>query len=112
MQDHLPPELRSLAQLRLSFLYRRRADYTRAFPLWQQLAATGAAPRARLIALEQLAIGYEHRLGDPAAAARVTRQALELGAGWRKRFEYRLQRLQRKLPTELLCASRSPAGAL
>jgi len=93
LQDHLPAELHSLAQLRLSFLYKRWRDYERATALWHRLANSDNA--TALTALEQLAICYEHRLGDPVAAARVTRQALELGGAWRERFVHRLQRLAR-----------------
>ncbi|HSC77545.1 MAG TPA: ribonuclease H-like domain-containing protein [Candidatus Acidoferrales bacterium] len=96
LQDHLPAELHTLAQLRLSFLYKRRGEHQRATALWRELAEASTAPRTRLMALEQLAICYEHRLGDPVAATRATQQALELGGEWGKRFTHRLQRLARR----------------
>jgi hypothetical protein len=85
-----------MAQLRLSFLYKRRGDHARATALWRELAEASTAPRTKLMALEQLAICYEHRLGDPVAATRVTRQALELSGECQKRFTHRLQRLARR----------------
>ncbi len=127
LQDHLPAELHSLAQLRLSFLYKRRRDYERATALWHRLANSDNA--TALTALEQLAICYEHRLGEPEKAAESTRRALHVHhsvlaaerEGQRARLARRLQRLTRKLPnlyagtdapTELLCGSRFRAGGL
>ncbi len=118
--DHLPAESARAARLRLSFLYKRRRDYEGAATLWQELS-DGRSPtdRIALIALEQLAICYEHRLRDPQAAAEAAQAALlqinpAAGAaglnvkGWRRaqqRFARRLRRLARKIPC--LCADKS-----
>lgn len=109
LTDHLPQESARSARLRLSFLYKRRRDYEGAAALWRELSNDRSpADRVALVALEQLAICYEHRLRDRVAAAEATRRALSrivpaagaagLGGGWRDRFAYRLQRLERKLP--------------
>lgn len=121
LTDHLPEESARAAQLRLSFLYKRRGNYEEAATLWRELSdGRSPADRIALIALEQLAICYEHRLGEPKKAQEATRRALEVldsvleteRAGRRARFVRRLRRLERKLPTALLSWSRSPAEAL
>ncbi len=104
LRDHLPEEASRAAKLRLSFLHKRRGDYESAAALWRALSE-GPADRATLIALEQLAVCYEHRIGDPEKAAEATRQALHVHqsllaaehAGRSARLAHRLQRLRRKL---------------
>lgn len=99
--DSLPDELKRRAQLRLSFLYKRRRDYKAAAALWRELSAGQAADRTALLALEQLAICYEHRLGAPEKALEATRSALAVldlrvpteHPSRRARLTYRLQRL-------------------
>ena len=73
--------------------------------MWRTLSEGEADDRIALIALEQLAICYEHRLGDPEKAAEATQRALQVyhsvlaaeRAGRCARLARRLQRLQRKL---------------
>jgi len=105
LTDHLPEESARAARLRLSFLYKRRREYESAAALWRELADDRSpADRIALIALEQLAICYEHYLGEPEEAAKATRRALQVldsalaaeREGRRGRFMYRLQRLKRK----------------
>ncbi len=107
LRDHLPAESSRAARLRLAFLCKRRREYERAAELWRGLAEDGsAADRVALIALEQLAMCYEHRLGQLKKAAEATRRALTLVdkvlaaecAERRARFDHRLRRLEGKLP--------------
>ncbi len=132
LTDHLPEESARTARFRLSFLYKRRRDYETAAALWRQLSDDcSAADRIALIALEQLAICYEHRLGEPEQAQQATRRALKVldsllateREGRRARLVRRLDRLARKRPnlcadksvcatTALLSWSRSRAGGL
>lgn len=99
------------ARFRLALLYKRARDYERALVLWRQLLNTEAGEKGRraLEVCEELAICYEHRLGDPGAAAEITRRALaEVGRlvvfdfqqrsvyeRARARFTRRLRRLTR-----------------
>ena len=130
--DHLPSESARAARLRLSFLCKRRGEYGRAAELWRELADDRSpADKIALIALEQLAICYEHRLGEPEKAKEAPRRALKaidsLMASEREkrraRFANRLERLERKQPnagadksvcatTALLSWSRSRGGGL
>ncbi|MGH9812763.1 MAG: ribonuclease H-like domain-containing protein, partial [Candidatus Acidiferrales bacterium] len=105
LTDHLPEESARAARLRLSFLHKRRRDYESAAALWRELAEDGsAADRIALIALEQLAICYEHRLGEPEKAKEATWRALKVldsllateREGRRARLANRLQRLARR----------------
>ncbi len=114
LTDSLPAESGRAARLRLAFLCKRRREYERAVELWRELTEDDAqVDRVALIALEQLAMCYEHRLGQPEKAAEATRRALELldtvvaaeRAERRARFDHRLRRLERKLPN--LYADRS-----
>jgi len=109
LADHLPEESARAARLRLSLLYKRRREYEGAAALWKELSdGRSPADRIALVALEQLAICYEHRLDDPPRAAEATRSALSrftpaagaagLNSKWGERFDYRLRRLTRKLP--------------
>ncbi|HXE75968.1 MAG TPA: ribonuclease H-like domain-containing protein [Candidatus Xenobia bacterium] len=104
LNDHLPADAARAARLRLSFLYKRRGDYEAAARLWRELSEN-SADRSALLALEQLAAYYEHRLGEPERAAEATRRALrmlELALAAERdrrcaRLTHRLRRLQRKL---------------
>lgn len=103
----LPAEAESTALRQLAYLCKRAGEYGQAASLWQQLA--GHEEEA-LRAYEELAICYEHRLDDLAAAEETVRRALgklrqrsRLAVDglprrqlWRARFERRLARLQRK----------------
>jgi hypothetical protein len=97
----------------LAFLYKRRRDYKRAAELWHELAEDGSPPdQIVLIALEQLAMCYEHRLGEPGKAAAATRRALQVldpvlaaeREGRRRRLAHRLRRLAGKT-AGLYCTS-------
>ncbi|MFQ5777993.1 MAG: ribonuclease H-like domain-containing protein [Terriglobia bacterium] len=110
----LPVEVERAAQFRLSRLYKRQPDYHRALSLWQELVESGTTQldRETLEACRELAICYEHRLGNLEAAARATRSALarleealagmpENGHRYRRAraaFIHRLQRLTRPRP--------------
>jgi hypothetical protein len=105
LADHLPADYSRTARLRLSFLYKRRRDYEAAVALWHELSdGRPSVDRIALIALEQLAMCYEHRLGEPEKAAEATRRALQVldsamaaeRERRRERLLSRLQRLRRK----------------
>ncbi|MBI2956128.1 MAG: ribonuclease H-like domain-containing protein [Acidobacteria bacterium] len=107
----LPREYVPAAALRLAWLYKRQRDFSRAIRLWSKLVEdNGHGERETLEASEELAICYEHRLGEPGRAAEVSRRALaalrtraafepEAQARQRRlleRFSHRLARLARK----------------
>lgn len=108
----LPGDIERAARLRLSYLCKRRRDYPQAIALWKQLlsAKQDKAGGETLELLEELAICYEHRLGDPEGATQVTRQALGQLVAWQgsashkrsryrrlhQRFAHRLRRLTAK----------------
>lgn len=107
----LPVESEPGALLRLALLCKRQRNYHRAVTLWQELARRhGHAKRHTLQAFEEMAICYEHRLGDLDAASEVTRRALSELERLRTqhtadrfrhrraqaRFGHRLRRLTRK----------------
>jgi uncharacterized protein len=103
----LPEAIDRVARGELAFLAKRHRDYARATSLWKELLGNDIDG---LDAYEQLAIYYEHRVGEPERAAAVTREALEVvqtalrqgrlaaehHARWQERLRHRLLRLSRK----------------
>src|SRR5580704_8211585 len=106
IEAELPPETDRAARRSLARLAKRERDYPLALELWNSILGYS---REGLEAYEQLAIYYEHELGEAARAAVLVRAALnELPkagrAGllssaqhrqFRTRFERRLVRLER-----------------
>jgi len=106
IEAELPPETDRAARKSLARLAKRERDYPLALELWNSILGYS---REGLEAYEQLAIYYEHELGEAARAAVLVRAALnELPkagrAGllssaqhrqFRTRFERRLVRLER-----------------
>ena len=123
----LPGEVERAALRRLSLLYKRQRDYKRAVMLWGELAEMRAPDSARekLEAYQELAICYEHRLGELDAAVEVTQRALaelnrllilqpENRARYRRakaRFTHRLSRLNYKRAPLALGGCRQPPQA-
>lgn len=87
---------------RLSFLQKKRENWTSAINLWEQ-----AAENDLLYAHEELAKYFEHRAKDLTEAQEWTLRALEVlekhqfpsyeYAEWRNRLEHRLDRLKRRI---------------
>jgi hypothetical protein len=73
--------------LELAQLYRRRSDWERAVPIWEDLAGQGVAE-----ALERLAKYHEHVRGDIPAALSLTDRLL-VRQGARPEHVRRRQRL-------------------
>jgi hypothetical protein len=73
--------------LELAHLHRRRGDWERAVPIWEDLAGQGVAE-----ALERLAKYHEHVCGDFAAALVLTERLL-VRQGERPEHVRRRQRL-------------------
>jgi uncharacterized protein len=71
----LPQAVETRALWRLARHHKRQGEYTDALRLWQEM--TRREPPYCIQALEELAIHFEHRLRDPAAALAVTEAALE-----------------------------------
>ncbi len=69
----LPEEAARMARRDLAVAARRRRDFGESNALWETLLGETAEG---LRAYEQLAIHCEHRLGDPARAAAISREAL------------------------------------
>ncbi len=111
----LPPETDRAARRSLARLAKREGDFSLARNLWEGMTGNS---REGFEAYEQLAIYYEHRVGEPGRAAAVARKALaelrranRLGTiapvNYRQscaRFEHRLARLERKAGRTLLDA--------
>lgn len=80
-----------------ALIYKRLGKYEKACALWQELLELASDD---LIAYEELAKYYEHRLKDLAAAEQVTRRALALA--WHTKslkvadLEHRLRRIKSK----------------
>jgi uncharacterized protein len=72
LQMDIGPEYFWEAVQRLAVLQKRRGDFDRATPLWEQAAADG-----HLYAFVELAKYHEHKRRDPAAALEWTRRALK-----------------------------------
>jgi hypothetical protein len=103
----LPEAIDRVARGELALLAKRQRDYARATSLWKELIGEDIDG---LDAYEQLAIYYEHRVGEPEHAAAVTREALDVlqtalrrgrldaehHGKWHERLTYRLSRLSRK----------------
>jgi uncharacterized protein len=106
IEAELPPETDRAARKSLARLAKRERDYPLALKLWNSILGYS---REGLEAYEQLAIYYEHELGEAVRAAVLVRAALnELPKGsragllssaqhrqFRMRFERRLIRLER-----------------
>ena len=109
----LPRETDRAARRSLARLAKRQGDFDLACELWREAAGNS---RQGYEAYEQLAIYYEHKARDTEEARHIVRQALdELGranqmgditpAAYREikaRFDYRIQRLERKSRRPLL----------
>ena len=85
--------------LRLSLLYKRRADYQNAVPVWEQLAKTD-----NLTALEELAKYAEHKSKNSELALQYTEQAMAFlqslplaNSDYHAKWQHRKQRLTAKL---------------
>jgi uncharacterized protein YprB with RNaseH-like and TPR domain len=101
-RDDLPEEHHGVTQQRLSFLHKRRHNWTAAIELWQL-----AAERGQIYAHVELAKFYEHKQHDYQAALHWTQAALDLltpppASGHQpdqeqRDLQHRLARLQRKL---------------
>ena len=105
---HLPRAVGRAARLALARLAKRQGDFELATSLWMELR--GALPDG-ILAYEELAKYYEHRVGEPRRAAELMGEALaELrrarGARFlntsqyakaREKFGHRLARLQGKV---------------
>jgi uncharacterized protein len=103
----LPVEMDRAARNSLARLAKREGDFAVALELWEGMLGNS---REGLDAYEQLAIYYEHRAREPSRAAAFAKKALgelrsanRLGLvepayyrASRKRFEQRLNRLERK----------------
>jgi uncharacterized protein len=103
----LPAETARVARKSLAKIAKRAGDFALACELWREMLGQS---REGLEAYEQMAIHYERRLREPRRAAALVREALaELGraarpgtpapffcARYRKRFEKRLARLERR----------------
>jgi uncharacterized protein YprB with RNaseH-like and TPR domain len=102
----LPPETDRAARQSLARLAKRTRDFPLALELWESILGNS---REGFEAYEQLAIYYEHQLGEKARAAALVHQALAelrktsrvglitaaLHRQYRTRFERRLARLER-----------------
>lgn len=96
-----PGDQKMKTVLCLASLRKRRGDYQRALPLWEQAAGEGYVE-----AFVELAKYYEHRAKDIPAALYWTRAASELISApgfpisdreiWQKELGHRLERLVRK----------------
>ena len=101
----LPPDLQLEGIKNLSFLYKKRQDFQRALPLWEEAAA-----QDQFYAYIELAKVYEHQQQSYPEAIHWTLSALELchnRSGSRTpeedriaQLKHRLQRLKRKLARE------------
>ena len=102
----LPPETDRAARTSLARLAKRTRDFPLALELWESILGNS---REGFEAYEQLAIYYEHELGERARAATLVHKALAelrkttrvglitaaLQRQYRSRFERRLARLER-----------------
>jgi len=102
----LPPETERAARKSLARLAKRGRDFPLALELWNSILGNS---REGFEAYEQLAIYYEHELGETARAAELARTALielrktnraglisaALHRQYQTRFERRLARLER-----------------
>jgi len=98
----LPPELRSDARSKLSFLLKRNEHWDQAVALWER-----AAENNEMYAFEELAKYYEHRAKDLATAHQWASRAKHTLASsglpayqvqqWSQALDHRLARLNRKL---------------
>jgi len=106
IEAELPPETDRAARRSLARLAKRERDYPLALELWNSILGNS---REGFEAYEQLAIYYEHELGETARAIVLVRAALvelrktnrdgllsaALHRQYRSRFERRLARLER-----------------
>jgi uncharacterized protein len=106
IEAELPPETDRAARRSLARLAKRERDYPLALELWNSILGNS---REGFEAYEQMAIYYEHELGETARAAVLVRAALAelrktnrvgllsaaLHRQYRTRFERRLERLAR-----------------
>ena len=102
----LPPETDRAARQSLARLAKRTRDFPLALELWESILGNS---REGFEAYEQLAIYYEHQLGEKSRAAALVQKALAelrktsrvglittaLHRQYRARFERRLMRLER-----------------
>ena len=102
----LPPETDRAARKSLARLAKRSRDFPLALELWESILGNS---REGFEAYEQLAIYYEHQLGEKSRAAALVQKALAelrktsrvglittaLHRQYRARFERRLMRLER-----------------
>jgi uncharacterized protein len=125
----LLPEAARVAKKSLARLAKKEKDFSTACDMWAQMLgdsrAQAAISRDTLDAYEQLAIYYERRARDAHRAAVLVRQALaelrradRLGtlpasvcARYRRRFEKRLARVERKIGRMLLEGTLEPPRA-
>ena len=109
LQQELPRDLREEARRRLSLIWKRAGDRSRAVEIWQGSLGEDAA-EFDFFSCEELAKHKEHQEKDYEGAILVVRQALERLAALdfprsevhalRSSFEYRLRRLEHKLRGE------------
>jgi uncharacterized protein len=109
----LPTETDRAARRALARLAKREGDFDVACELWRDALGNS---RHGYEAYEQLAIYYEHRIGDPEQARQIVGQALDelrraIQAGditpgayreFKARFDHRMERLERKGKRPLL----------
>jgi uncharacterized protein YprB with RNaseH-like and TPR domain len=101
LEYNLPTNIRKQAVFRWSIMEKRRSNYDQSIQLWRN-----AAENQEIYAYEELAKVYEHKLKDFSQAIYWTELAISILDSsvfprlernlWMHKFEYRLNRLQRK----------------
>jgi uncharacterized protein YprB with RNaseH-like and TPR domain len=101
----LPQTIETQALWQLASKHKRMLEHQRAVELW--IEVTQRETKLALLAFEELAICYEHRLRDAKTALEYTERAIEFltrdnfvampGSREHQRFSHRLKRLRRKV---------------
>jgi uncharacterized protein YprB with RNaseH-like and TPR domain len=106
LNAELPEEIYTDTLIRLSLIHKRNNNFSAAIPLWEQ-----AASHNRIFAYAELAKYYEHHSQELEMAFKWTLEALEYIDShdfssseiiqWKPEFRHRLQRLQRKMSSQI-----------
>ena len=101
LDGNLTDEVSLEAKKRLSTYFKRNGEWEKAVPIWEEVAAAKMVTPAQLHSLRELAMYFEHRLKNYREAKRIAEEGYVQASGFSSYFErdfdYRLERLRRKI---------------
>ncbi len=101
LDGELPDEVSLMAKRKLSSYFKKDQDWQKAVSIWKEMASSNRVSLLQLFSLRELAMYFEHKLGDYEGAKKVAEEGFVLSMGLSTRYEqdfsHRLKRLNQKI---------------